>query len=431
MQVLTLTYEYKIEPKTQQVIAIEHYLNVCRKVWNYALRERKDWLNSRKSDVNACSLVSEYIIPVDEPYPNYVKQAKSLTEVRKNNPELKSVNAQVLQQVLRKLETAFLDMSRKGMGFPRFKKHGRMRSFVFPQFKRHPIKGELIKLPELGWVKMRLSRPIPGGFKLKQVRIVKKASGYFAMLSLQCDVQVPDVMPDFVSLRYHGHPVGIDLGLEKFLATSDGELIARPRFFNSLHRKLKLLQRRLKHKRKGSNNWRQLNLKIARVNQRIHDTRKDFHFKLAHHLTQNAGMVFVEDLNFKAWAKGRLSKHTLDAGFGQFITILQWVCWKQQVYFAKVDADYTSQQCPRCGTHTGKKDLRERIHHCPECEYTTDRDVAAAQIVMIRGVGAAGQAVPEIAWGDVLPGVIDLGKCPRARKPRKQFLGIPTLNEVG
>ncbi|MFB2979968.1 helix-turn-helix domain-containing protein [Microseira sp. BLCC-F43] len=124
---LTLTYEYKIEPTTQQVIAIEHDLNVCRKVWNYARRARKDWLNSRKSDVNACSLVSEYIIPGDEPYPNYVKQAKSLTEARENNTELKSVNAQVLQQVLRKLETGFLDMSRKRMGFPRCKKSGRMR----------------------------------------------------------------------------------------------------------------------------------------------------------------------------------------------------------------------------------------------------------------------------------------------------------------
>jgi len=260
--VLTLTYEYKIEPTAQQVTAIEHYLNVCRKVWNYALRERKDWLNSRKSDVNVCSLVSEYIIPADEPYPNYVKQAKSLTEARKNNPELKSVNAQVLQQVLRKLETAFLDMSRKGMGFPRFKKHGRMRSFVFPQFKTNPMGGDLIKLPELGWVKMRLSRPIPDGFNLKQVRIIRRASGYFVLLSLQCDVQVPDAIP-------HGYPVGIDLGLEKFLATSDGELIARPRFFNSLHRKLlakrarvfarQLLQRRLKHKFIGSKNWQKLN----------------------------------------------------------------------------------------------------------------------------------------------------------------------------
>ena len=153
---------------------------------------------------------------------------------------------------------------------------------------------------------------------------------------------------------------------------------------------------------------------------------------MVHRLAQvNFGRSFVEDLNLKAWAKGLFSKHTLDAGFGQFINILQWVCWKKQIYFAKVDADYTSQQCPRCGTYTGKKSLSTRVYHCPECKYRTDRDVAAAQVVMIRGVGAAGQAVPEIAWGDVLPGVIDLGKCPRTRKPKKRFAGYPTLNEVG
>ncbi|MFB2975650.1 RNA-guided endonuclease InsQ/TnpB family protein [Microseira sp. BLCC-F43] len=252
---MTLTYEYKIEPTTQQITAIEHYLNVCRKVWTYALRERKEWLNYRKSEVNACGLISEYIIPGDEPYPNYVKPAKSLTDYRKK-PELKSVNAQFFQHFLIKIETGVLDMSRKGMGFPRCNRtyantkvsmknpwerepeiaarnfgdrivvrkscsrsRGECVMRVFPQFKTNPVKGDLIKLPELGWVKIRLSRPVPDGFKLKQVRIVKKASGYFAMLSLQCDVQVPDATP-------HGHPVGIDLGIQKFLATSDGELIA-------------------------------------------------------------------------------------------------------------------------------------------------------------------------------------------------------------
>ena len=126
---------------------------------------------------------SEYIIPASEPYPNYARQAKALTEARQGTPRLKDVNAQVLQQILRRLETAFEDMNRKGLGFPRFKKFGRMRSFVFPQFKSNPLSGNQIKLPALGWIKMILSRPIPEGFELKQVRILRKASGYFAMLS--------------------------------------------------------------------------------------------------------------------------------------------------------------------------------------------------------------------------------------------------------
>lgn len=107
---LTLTYEYKLKPTTEQAQEIERILGICRQVWNYALRSRKDWHNSRKCRVDACSLSSEYIISADTPYPNYAKQCKFLTEAKERLPKLKTVNAQVLQQVLRRLETAFVDM---------------------------------------------------------------------------------------------------------------------------------------------------------------------------------------------------------------------------------------------------------------------------------------------------------------------------------
>jgi putative transposase len=258
---LTLTYEYKLIPHDRQIKVIEHTLNICRSVWNYALRERKDWLKSRKSPVNACSIEQKYIIPPDLPYPNYHNQAKALTEAKKTNEILKSVNAQVLQQVLRTLDRAFADMQSKNLGLPRFKNKYRMRSYVYPQMLKDCLKANQIKLPQLGWVKFRRSRKIPDGFEIKQARIVRKASGYFMMLSLQLDVKIPDV-------PFQGHPLGIDLGLDKFLATSDGELVERPRFLNHLHRKLKLLQRRLRNKQKGSNNRHKLNQKIARLHHR-------------------------------------------------------------------------------------------------------------------------------------------------------------------
>lgn len=408
---LTLAYEYKAVPTNEQIQLIEHTLDVCRKVWNFALRERKDWLNARKCPVNACSIISEYIVPADEEYPNYNNQAKSLTLAKEQYPELKTVNAQVLQQVLRKLEIAFVDMKRKGMGLPRFKNRYRMRSFVYPQLgKGEILKGNQIKLPQLGWMEYIKSREIPDSFVVKQVRVVCKASGYFLMFTLECDVNVPSPVPS-------GHPCGIDLGLDKFAATSDGELIERPRFLSNLHRQLKLLQRRLKNKQKGSNNRHKLNRKIARLHQRIADTRKDWHFKLAHKLCDEVGMIFVEDIDFRTWAKGMLGKHTLDAGFGQFVSILQWVCWKRGVYFAKVDKNYTSQVCPQCDTHTGKKELSVRIHECPECGYTTHRDVAAAQIVRNRGISALGRSVEENACGDGLTGAGNsLAKSQRSRK---------------
>ena len=411
---LNLSYEYKLKPTDTQVLEIERTLVICRKVWNYALRERKDWINSRKCPINACSIVSEYIIPADAPYPNYFVQAAGLTKAKESYPELKTVNAQMLQQVLRKLETAFIDMKRKGAGFPRFKNKYRMRSFLFPQMLKNCIQGNSIKLPQLGTVELIKSREIPDGFVVKQARIVRKASGYFLILSLECDVNVPDAMP-------HGFPVGIDLGLDQFLATSEGKLVKRPKFLNTEHRQLKLLQRRLKNKQKGANNRHKLNQKIARLHQRVTDTRKDWQFKLAHEIVKDAGMIFVEDIDFRVWAKGMFCKHTLDASFGQFISILEWVCWKQGVYFEKVNKDYTSQVCPNCNAHTGKKSLDNRVHSCQECGYTTHRDVAAAQVIRNRGLSAEGRSVDikEVACGGGLTGTGNgLVKSQRDRKKK-------------
>ena len=383
---LTMNYEYKLEPTIEQIDIIEQTLDVCRSVWNFALRQRKDWCASRKSPLNACSIEKEYIIPVDEPFPNYHRQAKQLTEAKKQHPILKSVHSQVLQQTLRTLDRAWDDMKARGFGLPRFKNKYRMRSFVFPQLGKNPISTKTIKLPVLKEVRWRMSRPIPDGFTPKQARIVKKASGYFVILSLQLDVTVANPLP-------HGHPRGLDLGFDKFVVTSDGQEIKRPRFLKTLQRKLKLLQRRLRNKQKGSNNRQKLNQKIARLHQRISDTRKDWHFKLAHQLCAGAGMIFFEDLNFVIWARGMLSSSSADAGFGQFVNILQWVCWKTDTYFAKIDKNGTSQTCPNCGAHTGKKTLDVRVHNCIDCGYTTTRDVAAAQEIRNRGVNALGHSV--------------------------------------
>ena len=97
-------------------------------------------------------------------------------------------------------------------------------------------------------------------------------------------------------------------------------------------------------------------------------------------------MLFVEEINFVSWQRGMLSKHSADAGFGQFVNILEWVCFRRDVYFTKVDKDYSSQICPNCGTHTGKKTLDIRFHFCNECGYNTTRDVAASQEVRNRGI---------------------------------------------
>ncbi|MEB3227178.1 MAG: transposase [Synechocystis sp.] len=383
---LNLTYSYRIYPSLDQEAQMLDWLEQCRRVYNYALAERKDWSNSRKCLVNACSIRQEYIIPADTPYPDYYKQQNALTKAKEFIPELKAVHSQVLQGALKRLDKSFKFMQARGFGFPRFKKFGQYRSFVFPQFKSNPVNGFEIKLPKIGSVPINLHRPIPDGFEVKQVRVVFKASGWYAQLILQADISVPDTMP-------HGEPMGIDLGLEKFLAVSTGELVERPRFFVDLQSKLRWLQRKLRNKKKGSANYRKIQAKIRKLHEHIHNVRREFHFLTAHRLCDTAGMIFAEDLNLKATSRGMLAKHCLDAAWGSFLEILKWVSWKRGVYFAKVDPNGTSQTCPQCGAHTGKKELSERGHHCDECGYTTDRDVAAAQVVEQRGLVAVGQTV--------------------------------------
>lgn len=383
---MLMNFEYRLEPTTEQIATLEAWLETCRRLWNFALAERKDWLNSRKSSVNACSIRSEFIIPADAPWPTYARQCKALTLARKTSLFLQATHSQVLQQVLQQLEKAFISMRERGLGFPRFKKSGRFRSLCFPQFATCPVRGDAIKLPTVGYVKLRLSRPIPEGFSIKQVRVLRRASGWYAVIALHSEVELPEAEP-------HGEALGIDLGLNHFAALSDGELIHRPRFFVDTQRKLKSLQRKVSRKARGSNNRRKAQQQVALLHEHIGNARKDFHRKVAHHLCDKAGMIFAEKLNIKGLAAGLLGKHCLDAGWGAFLSSLEWVCRKRGVYFAQVDGRGTSQTCPQCETHTGRKPLGLRVHECLHCGYTTDRDVAAAQVVLSRGLGVAGRAL--------------------------------------
>jgi putative transposase len=381
---LNLTYNYKLQPTPKQIEQIELNLDVCKSVWNYALFVRKLWYNSRSCKINQCSLFHEYIVEPFE-YPNYHNQSAELTLAKKTNTFLKSGNAQAMQQTLRKLDRAFNDMKSKGAGFPRYKKKAKS----FNLLGGISIKDNHIKMPLLGYVRFKNSRDIPEGFKIKQIQIIKKASGYYANLMIELDVNVVQPTP-------HGHAVGIDVGIKSMLATSDGLVISRPKFLDKALRKIKLLQRKLKKKTIGSTKWNKLQHRIALLHEAVANRRKDYHFNLAHQLCEDVGMVFVEDINFVAWSKGLFCKQSLDMGLGQFFNILQYVCSKTDTYFSKVDKNYTSQICPNCGTHTGKKDLSVRVHNCPECKYEQDRDVAAAEVIRNRGLDNIAVGMPVI-----------------------------------
>ena len=387
-----LTYEFKLKPRSEQSNIFEQWLETNRRVYNYAISERKDWYRSRSCQVNSCSLHKCYIISHDAPRPTYASQCKSLTAAKKEYPQLKVVQSQVLQQTLKRVETAFTNMWERNFGFPRFKKPGRMRSFVFPQMNGDRLKPGQVNLPKIGWVKFRQSRDIPDGGAIKQVRIVKRVSGWYVMLTLGWDVNPPQPLP-------HGEGIGVDVGLTSMVATSSGLLVKRPRFFVNAERKLKLLQKRVSRKIKGSSNWHKAQRKVGKLHEYVANCRKDWHRKLSLQLCEGVGMIFVEDLNLIGLSRGMLGKHCLDAGFGQFFNILEQTCFKRGVYFQKVDPRKTSQICPNCQHETGKKILSERVHKCDNCGYKTDRDTAAAQVVLIRGLAAVGHTVKMLNEG--------------------------------
>jgi putative transposase len=436
---LTMNYTYRIYPDAIQEAELLEWIETCRGVYNYALRELKDWLASRKCMIDRCSLEREYIIGASEPFPSYHRQQNNLPKAKKLIPRLGEVHSQVLQTTIRRLHDTWEAFRHRGLGFPRFKKFGQFKSFVFPQFKVNPIEREgcwgspsianrvvdsnFIKLPKLGAIRINLHRPIPDGFVVKQVRVLSKVRGtqWYVVVTIESSVSIPDA-------PVHGRAIGIDLGLERFLSASDGSFLRTPKFFRSMQGKLKLLQRRASKKKKRSKNWEKAQIEVARMHNRIANRRKDFHLKTAHKLCDQAQTIFAEDLNVKGLTRGMLRKDCVDAAFGQFLSLAEWVCPKRGVYFEKVNPNGTSQTCPACFA-TVKKDLSVREHLCPECGYQTHRDHAAAEMVLSRGlenVSSQGLWRKETVCQVGLSGVYDLDKW-RGAEISKSDLGQNAL----
>ena len=420
---LTMNYSYRINPTAQQQELMLGWMETCRRLYNRCLRDLKDWLNSTKCSLYSCSLNREYIMSPDIPFPSYLEQKRQLTQWKKDNPWYKAVHSQVTQDCVKRLHNTWERFKSKKFGFPRYKKFGRYQSFLFPQFKENPIENGLhaeqgerpdgehlfpsllkagqmpkaspsrlavsekprsfVKLPKIGQVAINQHRPIPDGFKVKGVRIVSRVRGtvWYAVVTIQCDVKIPDPLP-------FGRGIGADIGLESYLVTSDNFRVEPARFFRDLQSRLKVLQRKASRKDKRSKNWEKAQLKVAKLHHQISNARKNFHFQTSHKLCDQADMIFVENINFKMTAKGFLGKHMLDGGFGQFRDLLSWVCWKRGKYFAQVDHKFTSQICPECGTHTGKKELNQRQHNCLECGYSTTRDHASGRVILQRGLNS-------------------------------------------
>jgi putative transposase len=255
-----------------------------------------------------------------------------------------------------------------------------------------------LKLSKIGEIEVVLHRPIPDGFVIKQATILCKADGWYVSFSLE-DGTVPEPLPvdEIKSV------VGIDVGVEKFLATSDGQAVEVPQFYRKAQSTLTRQQRKLARKQKGSKNYQKQASKVARLHLHVARQRKEFHYQVAHWLCATYDLIAFENLNIKGLAKTRLAKSILDAAWGAFLNILQAVAVKRGKWAVEGNARGTSIECSSCGQRV-EKTLKDRVHRCG-CGLVIDRDWNSGINILNRvqrtlglafaGCGGLGDALPE------------------------------------
>ncbi len=385
---MMITYQYRIKPNSEQIAIMDNWLELLRRHWNYALGQRLDWLHGTRCRIDRCSIISEPIGKIPETV-NYYTQQSALKETKKIFHEYKDIYSEVQQINIQRLEKAWWrwltpDKTLKRAGRPSFKKKGKLRSFCFSRVN-HPkaacfLTGTTLRIPRIGEIPVIVHRPILNGFTLKTATIVKKADGWYVCLSIE-DGSVPTLMPiDTIKTA-----VGIDVGLEKFLATSDGKIVPIQQTRRKAQNHLGRQQRKLANQQKGSANYQKQANKVAKIHQRIQRQRKDFHYKTAHFLVRQYDLIAVEDLNIKGLARTHWGKSILDAAWGSFMTILEAVAVIRGVRVVKVNPNNTSQDCSGCGVKV-KKDLSIRWHSCPHCHTELDRDINAAINILHRAI---------------------------------------------
>ena len=168
-----------------------------------------------------------------------------------------------------------------------------------------------------GKVKVILHRPLPDGFNVKTASVTKTTDGYYITLSLE-DKTVPEIKPDFNPDKI----TGIDVGMKEFLTTSEGETVAIPQYYRKAQKHLRVIQKRVSRRKKGSNRRQKAVKQLGKQNKKVADKRKDFHFNTANYLLSKYDVIAVEDLNVKGLARTRLAKSVLDAGWSTFLSIL-------------------------------------------------------------------------------------------------------------
>ena len=300
------------------------------------------------------------------------------SELKAEHEWLSEVNSQSLQSALRNLDTAYTNFFRntKAVGFPRFKSRKDRQSFLCPQHCRVDFKKETITIPKAKDIPAVLHRNFKG--TVKTVTVSMTPSGkYFAPVLVDTAIQVLPPIRVQVDTA-----LGIDLGIKSLAVCSDGRTFDNPKNLQKSLGRLKLLQKRLSRKQKGSSNRNKARIRVARLQEYIANSRKDNLHKITHALTHDSQVrtICMEDLNVKGMQRNHhLAQAVGDASFGMFLTLLEYKCSWYGVNLIKTGRFApSSKTCGKCGhVYKGLK-LSERSWTCPKCGTHHDRDFNAA-----------------------------------------------------
>jgi putative transposase len=357
------TYRYRLYPNPQQQSALLEILEAARWLYNRALDyRRKRWNESRQSV-------------------SYYEQAALWKTWRNEQPDenpLRLLNMSAGQQVLRRLDSAYGQFLRGRRGKPRFQGADRFSSLNYKPGDGAKLKNSRLYIQSAGPIKVRWHRARPGG-ALKNIVVLRRPSGWYGLLQ----VELPDPPPDAPASA--NPPAGIDLGLSHALALSDGTLIDSPRCLGQSLGRLRVLQRSVARKSRGSHNRRKAARQLARHHERIASQRRDFWHKTTRQLVNTCGAIALEDLSLSFILRNpSLARAAHDTGLGMFRELLDYKAAEAGVEVITVNPKDTSQVCSGCGCRV-PKDLSVRVHHCPECGLTLDRDVNAARNILRLG----------------------------------------------